>query len=282
MLSSITMTTNAEREHLIIEVWEDRNSLTPLIQNDYVWAIRSVMNDLDTGQLRVAEKINGLWQTHEWVKKAVLLSFRLSTMEIMESPVFGFDKVPSKFANWDSHNFEQAGIRVVPGAVARHSAFIARDVVLMPSFINVGSYIGESTMIDIGSTVGSCAQIGDHCHIAAGVIIGGVLEPIQANPVIIEDHCFIGTQSAVVEGVIIEQGAVIGMGVMLGASTPIVDRASGHIYYGRVPAYSVVIPGVLPMKEQNSIQTTCAVIVKTVNEQTRNKTAINTLLRLDP
>lgn len=280
-MPSLNATNTLSRETLVHQAWEHRDQLSPLSQSDEVWAIQSTLNDLDTGNLRVADKVDGVWQTHEWIKKAVLLSFRLNAMAIMDKPVFGYDKVPSKFDNWAAQDFESAGIRMVPGALVRHSAYVARDVVLMPSFTNVGAYIGQSTMIDIWSTIGSCAQVGQRCHISAGVIIGGVLEPIQANPVIIEDNCFIGAQSAVVEGVIVEEGAVVGMGVMLSASTPIIDRASGHVYFGRIPAYSVVIAGVMPMKDQTNVQTACAVIVKTVDEQTRQKTSINELLRVN-
>ena len=280
-MTSLSSADHSERPILVHQAWEHRDQLSPLSQGDAVWAIQSTLNDLNTGSIRVADKINGVWQTHEWVKKAVLLSFRLQAMDIMDKPIFGYDKVPSKFDNWTITDFERAGIRVVPGAIVRHSAYIARDVVLMPSFTNVGAYIGQSTMVDIWATVGSCAQVGQRCHISAGVIMGGVLEPIQASPVIIEDNCFIGAQSAVVEGVIVEEGAVIGMGVMLGASTPIINRDSGHVHYGRVPAYSVVIPGFMPAKDHSHIQTACAVIVKTVDEQTRQKTSINELLRMN-
>ncbi len=270
---------NILRRKLVESAWDNREHITPQSQGPEITAVHSILADLDEGHLRVAEKIDGRWVTHEWVKKAVLLYFRLNPMEIMERPVFGFDKVPSKFATWETGEFERAALRLVPGALVRYSAFVGAGAVLMPSFTNVGAYIGKSTMVDIWATVGSCAQIGDNCHLSAGVIIGGVLEPLQANPVIIEDNCFIGAQSAVVEGVIIGEGSVISMGVMLGASTPIFDRESGKISCAFIPPYSVVVSGVLPSKQDGGPQTTCAVIVKTVDEQTRSKTAINDLLR---
>jgi 2,3,4,5-tetrahydropyridine-2-carboxylate N-succinyltransferase len=276
---SLNQKNNQERRALVEKAWEHPEQLTVISQGDEVWAIRSILADLNEGQLRVAEKVNDSWVTHDWIKKAVLLSFRLNALEMVERPVAGFDKVSSKFADWTLQEYEQAGFRVVPGALVRHSAYIARDVVLMPSFTNVGAYIGKGTMVDIWAQVGSCAQIGERCHLSAGVVIGGVLEPVQANPVIIEDNCFIGTQSAIVEGVIVGEGAVIGMGIMLGASTPIVNRDTGAVNYGQVPPYSVVVPGVMPVKSSNGIQTSCAVIVKTVDEKTRAKTAINELLR---
>ena len=242
---------------------------------------------LDQGALRVAEKIDGEWVVHQWAKKAVLLSFRLNDNAVMpfgpDDTAYGFDKVPLKFANWGQSEFANAGFRAVPGAVVRRSAFIAKNVVLMPSFVNVGAYVDSGTMVDTWATVGSCAQIGKNVHLSGGVGIGGVLEPLQANPTIIEDNCFIGARSEVVEGVIVGEGSVISMGVFLGASTKIVDRATGKIYVGRVPPYSVVVSGSIPQSAMPGANwgpsLYCAVIVKTVDAQTRSKTAINELLR---
>jgi len=247
-------------------------------------AVESSLELLDSGQARVTEQRDGVWIVHQWLKQAVLLSFRLYpnvSIGPEQNPVF--DKVALKFAGWDENRFAASGIRAVPGAVVRRSAFIAPGVVLMPCFINVGARIGEGTMIDTWSTVGSCAQVGKNCHISGGVGLGGVLEPLQANPVIIEDNCFIGARSEVAEGVIVEQGAVLAMGVFLGASTKIVDRNTGEIFYGRVPAYSVVVPGALPGRKlpdgSPGPSLNCAVIVKRVDAQTRGKTSINDLLR---
>ena len=248
------------------------------------------MQQLDTGELRVCEKIDGSWVVHEWLKKAVLLSFTLNPMStITGGPAregtesHWYDKVPSKFEGWGEEQYRDAGFRAVPNAIVRHSAHIAKNAVLMPSFVNLGAYVGEGTMIDTWSTVGSCAQIGAHCHISGGVGIGGVLEPLQASPVIIEDNCFIGARSEVAEGVIVEEGSVISMGVFLGASTKIINRETGEVTFGRVPAYSVVVPGTLPGKtrEDGTVMPSlaCAVIVKTVDEKTRSKTGVNELLR---
>jgi 2,3,4,5-tetrahydropyridine-2-carboxylate N-succinyltransferase len=234
----------------------------------------------------VAEKTATGWQVHQWLKKAVLLSFRLNdSVPVAGGPAGSpwFDKVPSKFSDWDAVKFNAAGFRAVPNCIVRHSAFIAPKVVLMPCFINVGAYVGEGTMIDTWSTVGSCAQVGRNCHISGGVGLGGVLEPLQGNPVIIEDDCFIGARSEVAEGVIVEQGAVLSMGVFIGASTKIIDRATGETFMGRVPAYSVVVPGAMPGKAlpngQPGPSLACAVIVKRVDQQTRSKTSVNDLLR---
>ena len=242
---------------------------------------------LDSGAARVAEPDgNGGWQVNQWLKKAVLLSFRLNPMEEISGAPGGpswWDKVPSKFDGWTSAQFRQAGFRAVPGSIVRRGAFIARDAVLMPSFVNIGAYVGEGTMVDTWVTVGSCAQIGRNVHISGGVGIGGVLEPLQAGPVIIEDNCFIGARSEVAEGVIVGEGAVLSMGVYLGASTRIVDRATGEVHYGKVPPYSVVVPGAMPGKPlpdgTPGPSLYCAVIVKTVDAQTRSKTGINELLR---
>jgi len=279
------MTDLAALQSAIEDAWTRRESINPAIMGADRAAIESVLQLLDSGRLRVAEKQGALWVTHPWVKQAVLLSFRIFANEIMPGPggAFVCDKVPMKFANWDIEHFREAGFRAVPGTVVRRSAFIERGVILMPSFINVGAYVGANTMVDTWVTIGSCAQIGANCHISGGVGIGGVIEPLQANPVIIEDDCFIGARSEVAEGVIVEQGAVLSMGVFLGASTRIVDRATGEIHMGRVPAYSVVVPGSLPGKKlpdgTMGPSLACAVIVKTVDAQTRSKTSINDLLR---
>ena len=260
--------------------WETRDSVTPA-STDVRGIVEQALALLDSGQARVAEPDGqGGWQVNQWLKKAVLLSFRLNDMgQIAGGPgkAAWWDKVPSKFDGWGENRFRDAGFRAVPGAIVRRSAFIARNVVLMPSFVNLGAYVDEATMIDTWSTVGSCAQIGKRVHISGGVGIGGVLEPLQAEPVIIEDDCFIGARSEVAEGVIVRKGAVLSMGVFLGASTKIIDRATGKVYVGEVPEYSVVVPGALPGKPGPSLY--CAVIVKRVDERTRSKTSINELLR---
>ena len=266
--------------------WEARDTVTPA-SSDVRGHVDAALGLLDSGEARVAEPDgNGGWKVNQWLKKAVLLSFRLTDNGIMEYGAAGapaVDKVPLKFAGWDDAQFRAAGIRVVPGAVVRRSAFIARGAVLMPSFVNLGAYVGEGTMIDTWATVGSCAQIGKGVHISGGAGIGGVLEPLQANPVVIEDNCFIGARSEVAEGVIVGTGAVLSMGVFIGASTKIVDRATGEVHIGRVPPYSVVVPGALPGKPladgTPGPSLYCAVIVKTVDAQTRAKTGINELLR---
>jgi len=236
---------------------------------------------LDSGRLRVAEKTGGAWRTHEWLKKAVLLSFRIQDNAVMEAgPARYYDKVPTKFSAYGGAEFAAGGFRVVPPAVARRGAYIGRNVVLMPSYVNIGAYVDEGTMVDTWATVGSCAQIGRNVHLSGGVGIGGVLEPLQANPVIIEDNCFIGARSEIVEGVIVEENSVISMGVFIGASTKIFDRASGAIIHGRIPAGSVVVPGSLPSPE-GKCSLYCAVIVKSVDARTRAKTSINELLRGD-
>lgn len=263
--------------------WEDRADLHHGTTGAIREAVEVAIRGLDDGTYRVAERgEDGQWQVHQWLKKAVLLSFRLRNNELMQGGSAGiapaFDKVQSKFDYWTQETFHAAGFRVVPGAIARRGAFIGRDVVLMPSFVNIGAYVGDGTMVDTWTTVGSCAQIGRNVHLSGGVGIGGVLEPLQANPVVIEDGCFIGARSEVAEGVIVREGAVLSMGVYLGASTKIVDRASGKVTRGEVPAYSVVVPGTLP-GENGGPGLYCAVIVKTVDEQTRSKTGINELLR---
>ncbi len=249
-------------------------------------AVAQVIAGLDAGRLRVAEKIDGAWTTHQWIKKAVLLSFRLAETGAMRferragsaEPFAFYDKVPTKFAGMSDGDLAAAGVRIVPPAVARRGAFVARNVVLMPSYVNIGAYVDEGTMVDTWATVGSCAQIGKNVHLSGGVGIGGVLEPLQANPTIIEDNCFIGARSEVVEGVIVEENAVLGMGVFIGQSTKIFDRATGEVTYGRVPAGSVVVAGSLPSGE-GRCHLYCAVIVKQVDAKTRAKTSINELLR---
>ncbi len=267
---------------LIDQAWESREELSPQTGGEIVQAVDHVLDLLDKGTLRVATKIKGQWETQHWVKKAILLSFRLKGCHLVEgglSSSIGYDKIPLKFSNWTEHDFVRAGFRAVPGSIVRHSAYVGPNVVLMPSFVNVGAYVGSGTMVDTWVTIGSCAQIGDNCHISGGVGIGGVLEPLQANPVIIEDNCFIGARSEIAEGVIIEEGSVISMGVFIGASTKIVYRQTGEVIYGRVPPYSVVVPGTLPAKDQDQPSLACAVIVKQVDAKTRSKTAVNDLLR---
>jgi 2,3,4,5-tetrahydropyridine-2-carboxylate N-succinyltransferase len=275
----------------IDDAWEARDEVSPATTGPWRDAVTAALDGLDAGKLRVAEPAGGGWQVHQWLKKAVLLSFRLNDMaEIPGGPVDPergaakwWDKVPSKFAGWSSNRFREAGFRAVPGAIVRHSAYIAPNVVLMPSFVNVGAHVGSGTMVDTWATVGSCAQIGRNCHLSGGVGIGGVLEPLQAEPVIIEDDCFIGARSEVVEGVIVERGAVLAMGTFIGATTKIVNLDTGEIRMGRVPAYSVVVPGSLPGKVlpdgRPGPSLYCAVIVKQVDAQTRSRTSINDLLR---
>jgi 2,3,4,5-tetrahydropyridine-2-carboxylate N-succinyltransferase len=269
-----------ELQTLIDQAWEERANLKPGSAPARVGeAVDTVLADLDKGALRVAEKINGEWVTHQWIKKAVLLSFRLEDNALMDGGAMRyFDKVPTKFAQYDTHDFQKGGFRVVPGAVVRRGSYIGNNVVILPSFVNIGAHIDEGTMVDTWATVGSCAQIGKHVHLSGGVGIGGVLEPLQANPTIIGDNCFIGARSEVVEGVIVEDNCVISMGVFIGQSTKIYDRASGEVIYGRVPAGSVVVSGSLPSKD-GKYSLYCAVIVKKVDAQTRSKTSINELLR---
>ena len=265
----------------IDSAWDSRATVSIATQGAVRDAVEAALGLLDCGQARVAEKVDGAWQVNQWLKKAVLLSFRLNAMaEIPGGPGGApwWDKVDSKFLGWDAARFAEAGFRAVPGCIVRRGAFIAPGAVLMPSFVNLGAYVGEGTMIDNWATVGSCAQIGRNVHISGGTGIGGVLEPLQAGPVIIEDDCFIGARSEVAEGVVVEQGAVLSMGVFLGASTKIVDRATGEVMYGRVPAYSVVVPGAMP-SDKGGPSLACAVIVKRVDERTRSKTSVNELLR---
>jgi len=273
-------TTVQELQDTIERAWEDRAKLfagsAPAKIGE---AVARVIDELDKGRLRVAEKVSGAWRTHQWIKKAVLLSFRLEDNQLLRAGSLQFyDKVPTKFERYDREQFERGGFRVVPPAVARRGAYIAKNVVLMPSFVNIGAYIDEGTMVDTWATVGSCAQIGKNVHLSGGVGIGGVLEPLQANPTVIEDNCFVGARSEIVEGVIVEENSVISMGVFIGASTRIYDRASGKILYGRVPAGAVVVPGTLPSAD-GKYGLYCAVIVKQVDAKTRAKTGINELLR---
>jgi 2,3,4,5-tetrahydropyridine-2-carboxylate N-succinyltransferase len=269
-------------QQTIDRAWEDRAGLGPdSAPATVARAVARVLDELDQGRLRVAEKLNGSWVTHQWIKKAVLLSFRLEDNRPIRAGVLRFyDKVPTKFERYDRARFKRGGFRVVPPAVARRGAYIAKNVVLMPSYVNVGAYVDEGTMVDTWATVGSCAQIGRNVHLSGGVGIGGVLEPLQANPTIVEDNCFIGARSEIVEGVIVEENAVISMGVFIGASTRILDRASGQIVRGRVPAGSVVVPGSLPSAD-GKYGLYCAVIVKQVDAKTRAKTSVNELLRGD-
>ena len=283
---------NTDLETVINKAFDEKDTVNAQTKGEIRDAVTEALARLDAGQARVAVPVgNHQWQVNQWLKKAVLLSFRLNDMVVMgggaSHPHAGqsvwWDKVPSKFSGWDAARFEAAGFRAVPGSVVRQSAFIAPSVVLMPSFVNLGAYVDKGTMVDTWATVGSCAQIGKNVHLSGGAGIGGVLEPLQAGPVIIEDDCFIGARSEVVEGVVVEQGAVLSMGVFIGASTKIVNRETGEIHIGRVPAYSVVVPGSLPGKTRAdgsvSPSLSCAVIIKQVDEKTRSKTSVNDLLR---
>jgi 2,3,4,5-tetrahydropyridine-2-carboxylate N-succinyltransferase len=276
----------ASLQQTIDNAWQARETMKPSTTGEVREAVETALALLDTGKVRVAEKQGGKWIVNQWLKKAVLLSFRLNDMELVPGAPGGagwWDKVPSKFLGMSPADFKAAGFRAVPGAIVRHGAYIAPNTVLMPSFVNLGAYVDSGTMIDTWATVGSCAQIGKNCHISGGAGIGGVLEPLQANPVIIEDNCFIGARSEVAEGVIVGEGAVLAMGVFLGASTKIIERATGKTHMGRVPPYSVLVPGALPGKpfpdNEPAPSLYCAVIVKTVDEKTRAKTSINELLR---
>jgi 2,3,4,5-tetrahydropyridine-2,6-dicarboxylate N-succinyltransferase len=275
----------SELERTIDDAFEARQSITPKTRGGVRRSVAEALKLLDEGKLRVAEKVDGDWQVNQWLKKAVLLSFRLNDMSVIaggSGKSKWWDKVPSKFEGWTAARFRKAGFRAVPGSIVRHSAYIAPGVILMPSFVNLGAYVDTGTMIDTWATVGSCAQIGKNVHLSGGAGIGGVLEPLQAGPTIIEDNCFIGARSEVVEGVVVGEGSVISMGVFIGASTKIVNRASGEVIMGRVPPYSVVVSGSLPgMAQGTEVQPSlyCAVIVKRVDEKTRAKTSINELLR---
>ncbi|MFN3317528.1 MAG: 2,3,4,5-tetrahydropyridine-2,6-dicarboxylate N-succinyltransferase [Allorhizobium sp.] len=276
-------------EHVIEAAFDNRDTVSTTTTGEIRDAVETALNLLDSGKVRVAERgEDGIWTVHQWLKKAVLLSFRLNDMEVVKGGPGAstwWDKVPSKFEGWGENQFRSAGFRAVPNAVVRRSAYISKGVVLMPSFVNLGAYVGENTMVDTWATVGSCAQIGANVHLSGGVGIGGVLEPLQAGPTIIEDNCFIGARSEVVEGCIIREGSVLGMGVYIGKSTKIVDRATGEVMYGEVPPYSVVVAGSMP--SGNAVMANglpaphlyCAVIVKRVDEKTRSKTGINELLR---
>jgi 2,3,4,5-tetrahydropyridine-2,6-dicarboxylate N-succinyltransferase len=280
-------TPHAELARTIDDAFDKRDGIGPTTTGPVREAVQTALDLLDRGEARVAERAEGGgWRVNQWLKKAVLLSFRLNDMTVIAGgpgAAAWWDKVPSKFTGWGDNRFRAAGFRAVPGCVVRHSAFIAPGVVLMPSFVNLGAYVDSGTMVDTWATVGSCAQIGKNCHISGGAGIGGVLEPLQANPVIIEDNCFVGARSEVAEGVIVREGSVLSMGVFIGASTRIVDRGSGEVFQGEVPAYSVVVPGTLPGKAGKSGAPGpglyCAVIVKRVDEKTRAKTSINELLR---
>jgi 2,3,4,5-tetrahydropyridine-2-carboxylate N-succinyltransferase len=272
-------------QETIEKLWDQKDQINFIKDQDSHKAVLNVLDKLDKGELRVCEKIEDKWEVHQWLKKAILLSFRIQDMELINggpSIVGGntswWDKVPSKFQNWEATDFQAAGFRAVPNCVVRRSAYIAKSAVLMPCFVNLGAYVDEGTMVDTWATVGSCAQVGKNCHISGGAGIGGVLEPLQANPVIIEDNCFIGARSEVAEGVIIGEGSVLSMGVFIGASTKIYDRDTGEVHMGKVPAYSVVVPGSMP-SSKGEASLYCAVIVKTVDEKTRSKTSVNELLR---
>jgi 2,3,4,5-tetrahydropyridine-2-carboxylate N-succinyltransferase len=278
------MSETAQLQLRIEALWAKRDGLSPATGGAERADIEAALELMDSGRARVAEPDGqGGWRVNQWLKQAVLMSFRLTDSAPMDTASGAYDKVPLKFADWGENRFREAGFRAVPGAVVRRSAFIGRNVVLMPSFVNLGAYVDEGTMVDTWATVGSCAQIGKNVHLSGGVGIGGVLEPLQANPVVIEDDCFIGARSEVVEGVIVERGSVLSMGVFLSSSTKIIDRSTGEIFIGRVPAYSVVVPGSLPGKPlpdgSPGPSLYCAVIVKRVDAQTRSKTSINELLR---
>ncbi|MGL4685694.1 MAG: 2,3,4,5-tetrahydropyridine-2,6-dicarboxylate N-succinyltransferase [Commensalibacter sp.] len=281
------MTDQHNLQNEIERLWENRENITTQTQGSARDVVNNILSLMDKGELRIVNPTDKGWNVNEWVKKAILLSFRLYDNVCMKDTagVAAYDKVPLKFAGWKDADFAKVGFRAVPGAIVRRSAYIAPNVVLMPSFVNVGARVESGTMIDTWVTVGSCAQVGRNCHISGGVGIGGVLEPLQASPVIIEDDCFIGARSEIAEGVVVERGSVISMGVFLGASTKIIDRNTGEVFMGRVPAYSVVVPGNLPPKKAMSDEgnplpsLACAVIIKRVDERTRSKTSINELLR---
>ena len=266
----------------IEQAWEARDGVSTATAGAVRTAVDETLQRLDDGELRVAERqADGQWTVQQWVKQAILLSFRLNPNAVVHGPAPGpfWDKAPTKFAGWDASQFEAAGFRAVPGAIVRKGAYIARNVVLMPSFVNIGAFVDEGTMIDTWATVGSCAQVGKHCHISGGAGLGGVLEPLQANPTIIEDNCFIGARAEVAEGVIVRQGSVLSMGVYLTSTTPIINRQTGEVMFGEVPPYSVVVSGSRPNKDPSLPSTYCAVIMKTVDERTRSKTGVNELLR---
>jgi 2,3,4,5-tetrahydropyridine-2-carboxylate N-succinyltransferase len=272
----------SDLQSVIEAAWEDRDAVTTATGGAVREAVNETLDRLDAGTLRVATRgDDGVWTTHQWAKQAILLSFRLNPNQLVEAPAPGpyWDKVPSKFTGWDAARFEAAGFRAVPGCVVRRGAFLARGVVLTPSFVNIGAYVDEGTMVDTWATVGSCAQIGKNVHLSGGAGIGGVLEPLQANPTIIEDNCFIGARSEVAEGVIVREGSVLSMGVYLTSTTPIIDRRTGQVTTGEVPPYSVIMSGSRPSPHEGMPSTYCAVIMKTVDARTRSKTSINELLR---
>ena len=265
----------------INDIWKNKERGKKITSKKEVNIIMDTIKNLDNGKVRVTEKIKGKWVLNQWVKKAVLLSFQVTEQKLIANgpgKSFWWDKVPSKFEGWKKKDFTKSNFRIVPNAVVRKGSFIDKDAVIMPSFINIGAYVGSATMIDTWATVGSCAQIGKNCHISGGAGIGGVLEPLQSSPVIIEDNCFIGARSEVAEGVIVEEGSVLSMGVYISASTKIVERKTGKVFYGKIPKYSVVVPGSFNDKK-SKVNLYCAVIVKTVDEKTRSKTSINELLR---
>jgi 2,3,4,5-tetrahydropyridine-2,6-dicarboxylate N-succinyltransferase len=268
-------------EKIINEAFDIKEKINANSDKSIIDAVKETIELTDQGKIRVAEKKDGTWMVNQWIKKAILLSFKINKMEILRGPYTSwYDKVPGKSVNWKEEDWKNAGYRHVPNGVVRKGSFIAKNAVLMPCFVNLGAYVDEGTMIDTWASVGSCAQVGKHCHVSGGAGIGGVLEPLQAGPVIIEDNCFIGARSEIAEGVLVEEGAVISMGVYIGASTKIVDRETGKISYGKVPAYSVVVPGTLPNKKNTDGPSLyCAVIVKKVDSKTRSKTSINDLLR---
>ena len=273
------MSDNTELKNKIESAWENITKISPN-DTDIADAVNEVIKKLDNGQFRIAEKNGNDWIVNQWLKKAVLISFRINDNKILKGPYTSwYDKVKGKTVDWNENQWKEAGYRHVPNGTVREGSFIGKGVVLMPSFVNIGAYIDEGTMVDTWATVGSCAQIGKNCHLSGGVGIGGVLEPLQANPVIIEDNCFVGARAEVAEGVIVREGSVLSMGVYLGASTKIVNRSTGEISYGEVPAYSVVVPGSLPNEDPKKPSLYCVVIVKTVDENTRKKTSINDLLR---
>ena len=273
------MSDNTELKNKIESAWENIAKISPN-DTDIADAVNEVIKKLDNGHFRIAEKNGNDWIVNQWLKKAVLISFRINDNKILKGPYTSwYDKVKGKTVDWNEDQWKEAGYRHVPNGTVREGSFIGKGVVLMPSFVNIGAYIDEGTMVDTWATVGSCAQIGKNCHLSGGVGIGGVLEPLQANPVIIEDNCFVGARAEVAEGVIVREGSVLSMGVYLGASTKIVNRSTGEISYGEVPAYSVVVPGSLPNEDPKKPSLYCVVIVKTVDENTRKKTSINDLLR---
>ena len=269
-----------EFENIINKAWDERDQVSAKSDQSILDAVSKTIDQVDSGKIRVAEKKDGEWVVHQWIKKAILLSFRINEMQTTPGPyATWWDKVKGKTAGWGKEQHLEAGFRMVPNAVIRHGSHVGKNVVVMPSFINIGAFVDEGTMVDTWVTVGSCAQVGKNCHLSGGVGIGGVLEPMQANPTIIEDNCFVGARSEIVEGVIVGEGSVISMGVFIGQSTKIINRKTGETIFGKIPPYSVVVPGSLPDKNNKGPSLYCAVIVKTVDEKTRSKTSINDLLR---